>query len=653
MTDLVFATQSGTPLPVTGAGLEATLENEFDGWRCRRITGSLAPLYAHCGDRVLQLQNVADDWFAPSADDAVPRGAGLVTIFPKPQATRGLRPWLRVLPANMTPEHYEVILSDLKSLAFGVSLYTHPLVKTRPRPSRDGSPTSSLLEHWLAVAQAAATCADTLLQQVPIISQNPSRGLRTQITTMSRARAIRLGAASQVARMPEHRRSVRVACLTETDRMPEKQFVAWVAAQLQDDLALMATEISARLAMWTHVLESAAADRQRLGLQTGPGRAGNELPRLVQEAEQLVERMSTARHDLASVADLARGRSVPVMTNRLFLSKEYGPVAEAWVSYRDDSGLGWSSDDGGLRLTEEGVENTPTLYEMWVTLKLYEGLVARGFHPPAGEQSLLDLLSVGSGTVRLRRKKREQPLVLEREVDGQLLVVRLHHERYLQQHNIAPDLVLEVMYAGTELVWVFDAKYKDYSLPAPRYESTLEERFGSHHRADLAGVAEEKYRRVLEAQVGGIIHSDLSPAFTTWDDDARPSNAKRCTAAASPHTTISIGLLPGEDGEHTLTKLFRLLFAYHLGAVSTCWSCGGTGKQLADGAARTHGTPFECILCGSVWVQHSCRNCKSTLLKFGAESFHRVDPDDPSAVYCPACGECSRLTWTWQAAAGE
>lgn len=645
MTDLQFLTEWGDVLPLSGDGLEAILEGEFEPWRVRWIGPDRGALFVRLGDGAVELQPLGDSYVLPArrrkkgkTDALNVKFAGLVELFADKDCECPLRPWLRVEPANLSPAAFRSLVWDLRALALDLSVYLAPTSARTQVAHVDGG--ASLFASWIVASKAAEVCLATYERQLPIVQRRPARVLRSRIRLTDNERAIRLGHAQHVSRWPEGQRRIPVPMREYDVDTPEHRFVTATLHELCRDGEALAALMSARLADMARSEAEAGVARRHFGPTVARGRTLATV-QSIEEAHRLAESLrSQAQRLRAYLTDrLHSPADTTVRTNRLRMSPQYRPILDAWETFRQSTPISAEHTSITTRIDERSIAPSAALYERWATWRIYAGLIAVGFRPPPGEPSLMDVVEIEDGAIDYLAGDKT-PLRLLKECHGREVNLVLRHEPTVDIDGAMrrPDLVVSAQSAYTSETWVFDHKYKDYDLPAPSYDRDKEEELGSHFLADLVGVAERRYRRGMKAAVGGIVHPDLDPRYAFWDADRTDRHPE--LRAPTPHAHISVPLAPGPQGNENFTKLLRLLLGFRLQLAETCWRCGT--DCFRQDVPNSQGDGYSCVSCGAFWIVHWCRSGHKPILKFGKASFHAVEPNDPYNVHCPWCGDYFR-----------
>lgn len=569
----------------------------------------------------------------PPRRKRVKRPAGDLILFGDPGGHRHLRPWLRVHSANLSDEHFRLLLADLGALIVGVSCFLAP---SAPPPADRTATTSDAFDQALQpLVEAIELALATLPRYLRRVRSRPAHALIRRTRTVRADQALRHGSAARNARLPDWQNRTRAEVLEYSTDTTEHDFVSAVVGALVDHAMALAALLDSKRAQ----AEVRRAEQRRI--QPALQRFGVSIPgpggTMALDAAAS-ERLRTLSSGLKRLWPRDANRSaLRHRSNILELSREYGPILRVWNRARATAVRAQANARllGHLNPVSRSIDETVVLYERWVLVKFYSALVERGFRPPAGEASLLERLKVEDGQLTVHGHQ----FMLCKPLEGDQVLVRLDCDRPVdvEAKTLRPDLLIECTFRGRRSVWVFDAKYKDYARPAPEYQRDDERRYGGHFEADLYGVAESKYRSKMAAEVGGILHPDSRRAHQFWDAVPVTPAARQRRPNRYPHELISMCLLPGADGESNMTKLLRLLFGFHMGLRNICWRCGEAGTPTK--AEKTRGAAYTCGTCMSFWIDHWClANRQHRLLKFGADSFHQVDDADDFNVVCPWCG---------------
>ena len=626
-----FATQDGTVLVPTDDG-RVHLESEFVPWSVKWIGADMGPPFARQNGEPVALIQRQDSYTLPPpkrTKDRQKKPAGDLVLYRDSTGSEPLRPTLRVHAANLSDEHYRLLLRDLGGLIAGISYYLSPDGVSRGQgPWVDSSEDTALV-----AAVATVQAMQELLNHLRRVRLRPAHSLTWRVRSVRIEQAIRHGSAALMSKEIDGRDRVRAPVLDVTEDTKERSFVSAVVGALTVQARALATFIDSQRALvgerdtelrsMSSAMESYGVARRQVS-ETAP----------LETTSQLL--LSLGR-ELKRVWPMEAPRiALQFRSNQIELSSEYGPILRLWHRVWKASASSKNSESVLRSLDSASIDETVVLYERWILVKFYATLVSRGFAPPAGEPSLLDTIRVTNGEIQVKGQR----LLLVKWIGDDLLSVSLDFDRVIDIGVLKrqPDLLIHCLYQGKERRWVFDAKYKDYSRPAPPYQRQEEVRYGSHFLADLLGVAEERYRATLNAEVSAILHPDARDRFQFWDADRVPLGTPHRRPDRHPHELLSACLLPGPSGSANMTKLLRLLFGFHAGLKHVCWRCGTLGHHVPTD--KTSGRCYSCPTCQSFWIDHWCINSRSHhLLKYGRSSFHRVRDNDPFNAICPWCGK--------------
>jgi hypothetical protein len=680
MNAVIFWGKGGESLPVEDGGLVAVLESEFVEWTVSRVADSESPIYVRFGSEVLQLEEhprlpgklrvppkVRKKSGGRREEESRSKSyIGIVTLFGNPECTEPLVPMLKVQSVNLSPEEFAEILEDLRSQVYAVSIYSahQRVVGGDSSKSADMMP----LARFLRALSALEPVLDVYSRQLKIIERNPSRFLRRVRRVVSIERAVRSGYVSQTFRLPDDRRHVLVAGRESTLETPEKRFVestasqllvesrtvvAWLGARLEDvRRGQIETEIGRQFfPKMDHVREQFRRISEKKGVRPRQVIDGGDIRSARDAVVRVSKKIQSLERQIGNQSlDLLGTR---IRTNKLEMSIEYSPILRAWTEYAAQS-VGFDRASQLLNeLDERTIAPSPILYERWVTTRLYTELLRRGFSTPPGEPNLLDTIEIMDREVIIQKDHLDLSLI--GEFAGREVKVRIRHEPTMRRHDggvRTPDLVLDVhsMEPASRLagvrsqVWVLDAKFKDYNLPAPFGQREDVDKFGSHFLADMLGVAEHKYRRGLGVDGSAIVHPNVEPEFTYLDQVMTDPWRQDQITSPIPHSVLAIPLRPGMETERQVTRLFKIIFGFHMGLGTICWSCGSDG-EMAPVPGGSQADAYTCVGCGSFWIAHWCFSCKrgpGTLLKYGSDPIHLTEPQQPFNVHCPCCGEYFR-----------
>ena len=667
MSDIQFWT-GGESLRVSEDGMVAVLESEFIEWTVSWSVLSDLPIFVRFGPEVLRLENhpyLPDRLRVPPKirkgrpEQSRSKGyIGTVSLYKDEACTESLMPVLRVHSTNLTREEFVEILEDLRNQVYAVSIYsTHlQVMGTDNYNAGDMMP----LAKFLRVLAALEPVVDVYRKQLKMIRRNPARKIIRVPKVMSMERAVSKGHIAQTFRVPEDRRKVLVVGRESTLDTPEQRFITSTSSQLLQDGRAVLSWLRSRLEELSRGETDAAIGQKfyphvsnvREKFRAIQAKKGVH-PKSVSDAVNV----RTAREMIARISKKIEGLQVQignpqmdiegtrVRTNKLEMSLEYAPVLRAWTDFSRQS-TGFDRTSGLLNeLDERTVAPSPILYERWVTVRIYSELLRRGFHPVIGQANLIDLMSVTDGEVVLKQGALD--IALTAEFASKSVGVRIRHEPIMNRKDgkgyRLPDLVLDITVTkedGTldSQVWILDAKFKDYQVAAPPTQIEDQELYGSHFFADLLGVAEVKYRRGLGVFGSAIVHPNVSLEFLYLDEIK--SDDWRDTYIKSPcaHTVMALPLRPGSESDSQVSRIFKVIFGYHMKLDDICWICGSAAEKHPVPGAQGDG--YTCPGCGAFWISHRCFGCHhEPLLKFASGPIHRTEEGQPFNVHCPECGE--------------
>lgn len=672
MSDIQFWT-GGESLRVSEDGMVAVLESEFIEWTVSWSVLSDLPIFVRFGSEVLRLENhprFPDRFRVPPKirkkaggrrqEESRSKGyIGTVSLYKDEACTESLAPVLRVHSTNLTREEFAEILEDLRNQVYAVSIYSTHLQVMGTDNSNAGD--MMPLAKFLRVLAALEPVIDVYRKQLKMIQRNPARKIIRVLKVMSMERAVSKGHVGQTFRVPEDRRKVLVVGRESTLMTPEQRFITSTSSQLLlegravlswlrsrlEELSLGETDAAIGQKFYPLVYTVARAKFRAVQAKKGVQPKGVSHAADVRTAREMIARISKKIDGLQvqignPLMDIEGTR---VRTNRLEMSLEYAPVLRAWTDFSRQS-TGFDRTSGLLNeLDERTVAPSSILYERWVTVRIYSELLRRGFHPVLGQANLIDLMSVTDGEVVLQRGALD--IALTGEFASKSVGVRIRHEPIINRKDgggyRTPDLVLDITVTKEDntlisQVWVLDAKFKNYKVAAPFTQTEDEKSYGSHFFADLLGVAEHKYRRGLGVFGSAIVHPDVNPEFLYLDEIK--SNKWRETHIESPfaHTVLALPLRPGPESDRQVSRIFKVIFGYHMHLDDICWVCGSEAeKHPVPGV--TQGDGYTCPGCGSFWISHRCFECHhEPLLKFASDPIHRTEEGQPFNVHCPECG---------------
>ena len=290
--------------------------------------------------------------------------------------------------------------------------------------------------------------------------------LRT-IRHVSIGQALRTGRAHLAQRWPEHVRHIAIPMLAYSTDTPEAQFLQATLRSLSTEAHAIASLLRRRLQDVQEIQEEVEeAYRALPGFTRSEGSRPSSVS--VDDATALARRLEAMASSSKPASQVkSQSEATLIRTNKLMMSAEYWPVTMAWEGYRSRVTLSSRQSSLVTALDEHSIANTASIYEKWVTLRIYTALVERGFRPPEGERNLLDILSVSDGEVALLDGNRA-PLRLVKHCRDSRLELVLRHEARLKGKGPPeyrePDLKIEAsaMRRSTTAIretWVFDAKY--------------------------------------------------------------------------------------------------------------------------------------------------------------------------------------------------
>lgn len=673
MNDIQFWT-GGELLQTSEDGMVAVLESEFIEWTVSWTVASDEPMFVRYGPEVLLLENhptlpgrlrvppkIRKKTGGRREEESRSKSyIGSVSLFKDEACTEPLTPMLRVHSTNLTREEFVEILEDLRNQVYAISIYsTHLQVMGA---DKSGAGDMMPLARFLRVLSALEPVIDVYRKQLRMIQRNPARRIVRVLKVMSIERAVSKGHVGQTFRVPEDRRKVFVVGRESTQETPEQRFINSTSSQLLLESRVVLSWLSSRLEERSRGEADAVTGQKFYPLVYGV----REKFRAIQAKKGIHPKgishavdIRTAREMIARVSKKIEGLQIQVgnpqmdiegtrvRTNKLEMSSEYAPVLRAWTEFSSQS-TGFDRTNRLLNeLDERTVAPSSILYERWVTIRIYSELLRRGFHPEIGQANLIELMSVTDGEVVLQRGALD--ISLTGEFSSKSVGVRIRHEPILNRKDgggiRTPDLVLDITATQEgknasliSQVWVLDAKFKNYRVPAPYSQLMDADLFGSHFFADLLGVAEHKYRRGLGVFGSAIVHPDISPGFLYLDDSKLNKWRKDHIESPAAHTVLALPLRPGSEADSQVSRIFKVIFGYHMHLDNICWICGSEGEQHpVPGVSQGDG--YSCPGCGAFWISHRCFECHhEPLLKFASGPIHRTEVGQPFNVHCPECG---------------
>ena len=125
------------------------------------------------------------------------------------------------------------------------------------------------------------------------------------------------------------------------------------------------------------------------------------------------------------------------------------------------------------QLSEYGIREMPTLYELW-TLITTLSILSNSFHLGCDSAALRRLLEII--TPNSRKPDKHVQIEFDKEINGRKIV--LHYQKRLE-NNKRPDILLEIKTHRNKIFVVLDAKYKNYNykLSATREVMNMQEKY--------------------------------------------------------------------------------------------------------------------------------------------------------------------------------
>lgn len=620
MISLEFSTTAGEPLSVRDG--RAVLENQYDGWRVRSSGTDASVAYlAVRGAQPRAISLEARRW--RRIHDLSMRYTGEVTFYADETLTEPLVPCLVIEPANISVEAHEALCNDVAQSVHSIEVTTSAsqIVTTGGR-SRE-------LDAIATAARSAIVCAERVAASFEEIAERPPRRLERRAMPIRAKSARGAAGAARAVRATHGDQLIVLPQLFETEDADALAYVRSLGWEVARDLEAAADALRDGARRDAERRRASALARRELGIAE-----------IVDDVESGYSCTPEDAVDAALGLRMALGVDQPdldaaargELSNEVQLGSRLGDIVDAYRDYRSRAPLPASMRELIRDAAALALPPTWQLYERWLGLRLLRGLVEVGFRSATGVEDFM------RGLFDLDERPHEELRVcLDRQTPSGHVTAELRSQPVFERPTgiRVPDFALElrrVDRAGVQVdsvVAVIDAKYHDYRQMGGQAALAVFER-------DLVEIGERRYRAELGVDVGCIVHPDRGTAdWEDWDPVVE-DDRRRAGDGAPAHSLLAVPITPDNVGPQ-ITKLLRLLLGWRLGVPDVCWRCGADGVVLKP--VRTAGVAYACPGCDAVWVRHrtACRH-KQPLLKFGAESFHRVRPGAPWNAACPTCG---------------
>jgi hypothetical protein len=588
---------------------------------------------------------------------------------------------LRIQPANITEQQMNKMIADIGIMALTTACCVKRSV---PIPLGEGSGVESLGQQWAAGEGVLAT-ATALLDLADIVTNSWSdlekRPLKSFITEPGQVDIERANPSPQLIVQklinPSKRRIFGIR-RSESTLCSENEFLCHVLDYYLKDLAdglanslsgLVLDDINDRFIPKNtkrddqNFLDFLDKSRQKITIINSQNKALRQRVLIASEKLRECREWAIQARGLNFIRDIQTPQMPVLNSLRLTESPVYGPIYTKFVQVKGDA---LKPIQGILHLAENifqgKVKPTWEIYEIWCFAKLYSGLIIyTGLMPKEDEINFFQNLSIsGNGDIKLPKDK-EFKLSLSL-TDKTFLDVALCYEPKLENLDgqlRTPDILVKTTINGIQKSYLFDAKYRDYRQQG--IDVLVE---------DVIGTARDKYRDGLTASGSFILHTDTKLDY--WGEVPfdrfldKELDADMNELEWPGHEYGAISLVPAQNEETQLKKIFRLLFQYHETQLSmACLSCGHklaigrdaytswkpdliSENELArrvldssDRAGDGTGIYCSCPKCGDFWVVQSCFGPHHRLLKF-QDCFHKnsAHPEfkDKWMFICPECG---------------
>lgn len=662
---------------------------EFDKWLLR-VDSPTEAIYIEFANEYLPLEQSASlggfVWPKGRTNDQqklLRRGTTGYLYFYQPDKNGGYRrlsPAISCLVASLSQEDYILLLDRLSELAISFQSPKRALI--------EGALPTETSENGLQIdlpvikeALAWLKFFEIFRQQWPQIAQNPAtdtkrvpQRVRVDAPAVRRSGSL---AMRQLVRRPG-RSHLWIPVLQEETNTPENRFIAFalrtLAAQAQGRKRAIEKQIE-RLDPQNPeniTKPQVGLDAQRLWSE-GRQAASKTIQYFTKLAQRLIEAQNWANRQLKkSFVSPIPATSPPQHPSlRLTRSPGYGAVYAAYRRIGDK--LMVKLDPVHRGLAERRVKPSSELYELWLFLETYTLLVEYfGFRPldnePIAHLELknnhlhlaqnfpftLEMRPLNAlddhYQLRLTYQSEQQHRACESAKSCFSELICAHLPCYNPTtHFRRPDLVIETEYKGKKMKFALDAKYRRYAVQ-PYYGNKygLQTLFD----LDLLDVAKSKYLHGLELDACFIVHSDPNPNYTYLGDVPYriPPHREKALLADDTQTFPAAhrygAIFASPKDTTTLIRLLKCFLMYHAEWYDICWLCRRkmlvVTKERRDKRAPNGVVYyFQCQECRHFWMKSHCQSShgEHTLIKLGADSFHRTKPNKPWHCECPACGD--------------
>lgn len=301
-----------------------------------------------------------------------------------------------------------------------------------------------------------------------------------------------------------------------------------------------------------------------------------------------------------------------------------------------------------FRLFIQSLLKSPTLYEVWVLLKIIQQLTEWGLE---AKEFITDLeknySQLNTHVIRGYRKKFH---LKDRPFD-----IAIYYDYTFEETGYRPDFVIGFLNKQTHK-WIFhtlDVKYKNYSVLKNGRANYL---------ADLNRSAYRYLQELLRPQ-----HTVQSASLVHLDDVAKNWNVKPANLLPNTaHHQLAHFMLSPSRSENLHVYFKRLL---HEGSQyeDCCPSCGKSrkgvqknikiipGKGRSGRNKRSWKTQYTCDDCHELWVANFCSDCSYNnrnnlskdaydyprpLYKYPTNNYN-IQVRDEWEVHCPTCNKLS------------
>lgn len=291
-----------------------------------------------------------------------------------------------------------------------------------------------------------------------------------------------------------------------------------------------------------------------------------------------------------------------------------------------------------FRLFVQSILKSPTLYEVWILLKIIEHLSKWG-------------LDTGKFIEEVKGKHLNATTISEyRQVfvlrDG-LFEVEIAYDFPIGKKEYRPDFTIGFRKQKEEkwIVHSLDAKYKNYSLIENDYSGLEKDLKGSGMKY-LDGLYSEDTSRVLKTAT--LIHPDIKSI--NWNVKNNSINIEN-----KQHLLAHFHFTPNQN--LNLDIYFKRILHENNSFSSCCPKCmkiaiGEKSNKRTYGDIRTWKTTYKCEECRELWVANYCGSCPKNTLKTevkGLVFYHprplykylsnnyNVQVKEDWDVHCPSC----------------